>query len=162
MTLGGYELARRLRDSNVLLALTVAGAAVTLVPLFSVFTEAAPVDAGERLLRASWWTGTAVLTAYGVVHVSAAIADTHEFLDDHGTEYAGEGVVFCHALGQRLFVLLGVGFALVFLAVTGPGVDVPFVVLLAIGLLAATFVGLAPGIPMNRRVTTRLAEYRDR
>jgi len=161
MSRGHYVRARRLRDSNVALALVV-GAAATLVPLLSLFSEDAPVAAGETILTLSWWTGSAVLSGYGLVHVLAAVADTRQFVDDHGTEYASESAVFCHALGQRLFALLGVGFALVFLAVTGPGIGAPFAVLIALGLLGATFLGPPVAIPMNRRVSERLEEYHGR
>ena len=156
------ERTRRLRDSNAALAVGVVGTAVTLAPLFGLFTDDAPVTAGETVLTLAWWAGSALLSGYGIVHVLAAVADTRRFLDDHGTEYASEAVVFCHALGQRLFVLLGVGFALVFLAITGPGVGVPFAILVALGLLGATLIGPAVAIPMNRRVSERLAEYRAR
>lgn len=169
MALGGgqvtgrtrYERARHLRDSNLALALVGVGAAATLVPLFSLFSADVPVTAGEPALTLSWWLGTTLLSSYGVVHVLAAVADTRRFVDDHGTEHASESAVFCHALGQRLFSLVGVGFALVFLAITGPGVGVPFAVLVAVGLLAAAFLGPPVAIPMNRRVSERLAEYRE-
>lgn len=156
-----YARARRLRDSNAALALVVAGAAVALTPLLSAFSEDAPVSAGEATLTLAWWTGATVLTGYGVIHVLAAVADTRRFIDDHGTEYASKSAVFCHALGQRLFALVGVGFALVFLAITGPGVGVPFAVLVVLGLLGAAFLGPPVAIPMNRRVSERLTEYRD-
>ena len=160
MARDSYARARRLRDSNVAFALIAVVAAATLVPLFGLFTDDAPVTAGEMVLTLSWWLGAALLSGYGIVHVLAAVADTRRFLDDHGTEYASGAAVFCHALGQRLFVLLGVGFALVFLAITGPGVGAPFAVLIALALLGATFIGPPVAIPMNRRVSKRLAEYR--
>lgn len=156
-----YARARRIRDSNAALAVTVVAVALALVPMVSHFWAALPASS-ELLFALSWWAASGVLSGYGLVHVLAAVADTRRFLDDHGTEYAGGAVVFCHALGQRLFVLLGVGFALVFLAITGPGVGVPFGVLVALGLLAAAFLGPPVAIPMNRRVSERLAEYRDR
>jgi hypothetical protein len=155
-----YAAARRLRDSNLALALVGVGAAATLVPFLSLFSAAAPVTAGEATLTLAWWAGAAVLSGYGVVHVLAAVADTRQFVDEYGTEDASASAVFCHALGQRLFSLLGVGFALVFLAITGPGVGVPFAVLVALGLLGAAFLGPPVAIPMNRRVSERLAEYR--
>lgn len=161
MTRDSYERARQLRDSNVALALVAVSAAATLVPLFGLFTDDAPVPVGESVLTLSWWLSAALLSGYGLVHVLAAVADVRRFLDDHGTEYANDAVVFCHALGQRLFVLLAVGFALVLLAILGPGVGVPLSVLLALGLFGAVLLGPPVAIPMNRRVETRLAEYRE-
>lgn len=155
-----YALARRLRDSDLALVLVALASAVALGPLVLDFATrwATP---GELALSVSWWLSTAILTAYAGVHVVAAVADARRFLDDHGTEYATGPAVFCHALGQRLFALLAVALALVFLAVTGAGTAAPAALLAALGLFAAALCGLSVAVPMNRRVSERLAEYRD-
>ena len=156
-----YGRARRLRESNLVLLVVFVGTAVTLLPTVTLFSGDAPVAVNETTVAISWWASVALLTAYGSVHAVAAVADTHRFLDDHGTEYAGRTLVFCHALGQRLFTLLAVSLALVFLAITGSGTEAPLVFLLALGLFAASLIGLSVAVPMNRRVSRQLAEYRD-
>lgn len=157
---GNYERARRIRDSNTATASITVLTGATLAPLVFDFVTWSSVP--ELALTLSWWLGTAVLTTYSGFHVLAAVADTRRFLDDYGTEYATGPVVFCHALGQRLFTLLGVAFALVFLAITGAGTEAPLVLLVTLGLFAASLIGLSVAVPMNRRVSKRLTEYRDR
>ncbi|WP_158055673.1 hypothetical protein [Halorussus halophilus] len=155
-----YSQARRLRESNVVLLVFV-GAVVTLIPTATSFSNGPPIAVSETVVTVSWWLSVALLSAYGTVHVIAAIADTNRFIDDLGTEYGGQALVFCHALGQRLCSLLGAALALVFLAITGAGTEAPLVLLVALGLFAASLIGLSVGIPMNRRIFERLAAYRD-
>lgn len=155
-----FGRARRLRDSNTVLVAVLALTVAVFAPFVSLVSDT-PFKPSPSVLVLSWWAGVAVLSAYGVVHVLAAFVDTRRFLDRYGTEHASAPAVYCHALGQRLLVLLWTGFALVGLAVAGPGVDAPLAVLVALGLFAAFLLGPPTAIPMNRRVSERLADYRD-
>ncbi len=143
-----------------MLVALVAVTAAVFTPYATLVSDSL-FDSSEPVLVLTWWGGAALLSGYGTVHVLAALADTRRFLADHGAEYASQGEVFCHALGQRLLPLVFVGFALVVLAIVGPGVGVPFAILVALGSFAAVLLGPPTAIPMNRRVSERLAEYRD-
>ncbi|WP_248896224.1 hypothetical protein [Haloplanus halobius] len=158
MSRSAFERARRLRDANTV----VVAVAIASTGVFAPFVALVrgPFTPSEAMLTLSWWTGATVLSGYGVVHLLAAVADTRRFLADYGIEHASAGVVFCHALGQRLLLVIGVGFALAALAVLGTGVGVPVALLVALGLFGALLLGPPTAIPMNRRVSDRLGDYR--
>ncbi|SDX70204.1 hypothetical protein SAMN05216564_101159 [Halopenitus persicus] len=153
------EHARRIRDSNAILILVFLAMAISFGPFVALVTNG-PSSPTEPVLLVSWWTGAVTLVGYGTVHLLAALADAGRFRDDYGTEYASVAVVFCHALGQRLLVVVSVGFALVLLSILGTGVGIPFVLLAPLGSFGAVLLGPPTAIPMNRRVSERLGENR--
>ncbi|WP_336133924.1 hypothetical protein [Natronomonas amylolytica] len=154
-----FERARKIRDSNAILALIFFAIVIAIEPFVAIVTEGLPTPS-ETVLSISWAAGSVLLSGYGVCHLLAALADTEQFLDEYGTKYASAAIVFFHALGQRLFVVVAVGFALVLFAILGTGVDAPFALLTALGLFGALLLGPPTAIPMNRRVSEKLSEYR--